>query len=100
MIRPATTLICAILAAPAFGQVAPDPTQDIVITGRGLDPGRSEALLDVTTIGRERLDRSPSNRLEDVLRDTPGFQQFRRSDSRSANPTSHGATMRALGGYA
>ena len=30
----------------------------------------------------------------------PGFQQFRRSDSRSANPTSQGATLRALGGNA
>ena len=35
-----------------------------------------------------------------MLRDIPGFQQFRRSDSRSANPTSQGATLRALGGNA
>ena len=52
------------------------------------------------TIGRDRLDHSASNRLEDVLRDVPGFQQFRRSDARSANPTSQGATLRALGGNA
>ena len=30
----------------------------------------------------------------------PGFQQFRRSDARSANPTSQGVTLRALGGNA
>ena len=30
----------------------------------------------------------------------PGFQQFRRSDARTANPTSQGATLRALGGNA
>ena len=30
----------------------------------------------------------------------PGFQHFRRSDARSANPTSQGATLRALGGNA
>jgi hypothetical protein len=35
-----------------------------------------------------------------VLRDVPGFQLFRRSDARSANPTSQGATLRALGGNA
>ncbi len=35
-----------------------------------------------------------------MLRDVPGFQLFRRSDSRSANPTSQGATLRALGGNA
>ena len=51
-------------------------------------------------IDRDRLTGSASGRLEDVLRDVPGFQLFRRSDSRSANPTSQGATLRALGGNA
>lgn len=51
-------------------------------------------------IERDRLARSASGRLEEVLRDVPGFQLFRRSDSRSANPTSQGATLRALGGNA
>jgi iron complex outermembrane receptor protein len=35
-----------------------------------------------------------------VLSDVAGFQQFRRSDSRSANPSAQGATLRALGGNA
>src|SRR4051794_33337482 len=35
-----------------------------------------------------------------VLRSIPGFHLFRRSDARSANPTSQGATLRALGGNA
>ncbi len=51
-------------------------------------------------IDRDRLAGSASGRLEEVLRDVPGFQLFRRSDSRSANPTSQGATLRALGGNA
>ena len=51
-------------------------------------------------IDRDRLTGSASGRLEEVLRDVPGFQLFRRSDSRSANPTSQGATLRALGGNA
>ncbi len=29
-----------------------------------------------------------------------GFQEFRRSDSRSSNPTAQGVTLRALGGNA
>jgi len=73
---------------------------EIVVTGRGLDAGLGSRAYDVTEIGRERLDHSASGRLEDVLRDVPGFQQFRRSDARSANPTSQGATLRALGGNA
>jgi len=71
-----------------------------VVAGRGLGEARGDAAYDIVTISRERLSHSPSNRLEDVLRGVPGFQQFRRSDARSANPTSQGATLRALGGNA
>ena len=74
--------------------------QEIVVTGRGLDEGLGENVYDVVTIDRQRLANAPSNRLEDLLRDIPGFQQFRRSDARTANPTSQGATLRALGGNA
>ena len=93
MIRLAPFLLLIPAAAAA-------QEREIVVTGRGLDAGLGTSAYDVTEIGRERLDHSASNRLEDVLRDVPGFQQFRRSDARSANPTSQGATLRALGGNA
>src|SRR5947199_9779546 len=82
------------------GAAAAAQQPEIVVTGRGLEAGLGERAYDVTEIGRERLDHSASDRLEDVLRDVPGFAQFRRSDSRSANPTSQGATLRGLGGNA
>jgi len=85
-----------ILPAP---DAAPPPAE-IVVTGRGLEPLAAEAVYDIVTLDDDRLELSPSNRLEDVLRDVPGFQLFRRSDARSANPTSQGATLRALGGNA
>ena len=88
-------LIAAAAAAPAFAQEG-----EIVITGRGLEAPAGERVFDIVTIDRDRIERSASNRLEDLLREIPGFQQFRRSDARSANPTSHGATLRALGGNA
>jgi outer membrane receptor protein involved in Fe transport len=75
-------------------------TPDIVVTGRGLGSAPGDEVFDTTVIDRERLTGSASARLEEVLRDVPGFQLFRRSDSRSANPTSQGATLRALGGNA
>jgi outer membrane receptor protein involved in Fe transport len=84
-----------LVAAPAAGQ-----GPDIVVTGTGLRPALGEAVYGIAEIGRDRLASSASNRLEDVLRDVPGFQLFRRSDARSANPTSQGATLRALGGNA
>jgi vitamin B12 transporter len=90
-----TPAVASLLATAAQAQQG-----DIVVTGRGLEAGLGEDSYDVSIIGRDRLAHAPSNRLEDVLRDVPGFQQFRRSDSRSANPTSQGVTLRALGGNA
>jgi vitamin B12 transporter len=42
----------------------------------------------------------PDGRLENALTRVPGLQQFRRSDARTANPTSQGVTLRGLGGSA
>ena len=80
--------------------LAAQAAPDIVVTGRGLGPAAGEEVFDTIVIERDRLTGSASGRLEEVLRDVPGFQLFRRSDSRSANPTSQGATLRALGGNA
>ena len=90
------------LSVPLFAVAAPAFAQDevIVITGRGLGDPPGDVVFDVVTLERDRIDRSACNRLEDLLREVPGFQQFRRSDARSANPTSQGATLRALGGNA
>jgi vitamin B12 transporter len=90
-----TPAVALFLAWPAHAQHG-----DIVVTGRGLDSGLGAESYDLVVIDRDRLAHAPSNRLEDVLRDVPGFQQFRRSDARSANPTSQGVTLRALGGNA
>ncbi len=73
---------------------------DIIVTGQGLDPAKGDAAYDRITIDRDTLLQSASGRLEDALRDAAGFQQFRRSDARSAHPTSQGASLRGLGGNA
>lgn len=88
------------LPGAAAAQNGQAPEDVVIVTGRGLGEAPGEAVYGTVTIGRERLELSSSNRLEDVLRDVPGFQLFRRSDARSANPTSQGATLRALGGNA
>ena len=53
-----------------------------------------------TEITREEVLGTPSGRIEEALAGIAGFQQFRRSDSRSSNPTAQGVTLRALGGNA
>ena len=46
------------------------------------------------------VDASPDLRLDDVLRQVPGFSLFRRSDSRTANASNQGVSLRGLGGTA
>jgi vitamin B12 transporter len=91
----------AALASPAAaqGQEA-EPSQPIVVTGRGLADTPASPAYDVVEIGRDRLNASPSGRIEEVLSSVAGFQQFRRSDSRASNPSAQGVTLRALGGNA
>jgi outer membrane receptor protein involved in Fe transport len=94
--------ISLLFAAPAFAeeQAPNEQAPAIVVTGRGLDATPATPAYDVQTITRERLVATGSGRIEDALSSVAGFQQFRRSDSRSSNPTAQGATLRALGGNA
>lgn len=103
--------VSGFVSVPAFGQASinradcvpsndPDeeglvtPCDQIIVTG-GLIYSIGEIAYSSTQIQVER-----SNRIENTLRDIPGLQQFRRSDARSANPTSQGVTLRGLGGNA
>jgi len=92
LVLPALALL---FVQPAFAD-----TPLIVVTGAGLAAGQGDDAYDVVTITRDRLADEASGRLENVLRDVAGFAQYRRSDSRSAHPTSQGATLRGLGGNA
>ena len=91
-------------SVPAWGQVQAENDEDriviadmrlpeIVVTG--LPALRGDEAYSAT---ETMLDSTQS--VENSLRDVPGLQQFRRSDARSANPTSQGVTLRGLGGNA
>jgi outer membrane cobalamin receptor len=87
---------------PLLAQI-PDAEQGggpIVVTGAGLPLPPGTPAYGTTLINKDRLANSASGRIESVLQDVAGFQQFRRSDSRSSNPSAQGATLRALGGNA
>ncbi len=81
-------------------QETEDEATVIVVTGEGLEETPSEPAYATQIISRETLVSTGSGRIEDALAAVAGFQQFRRSDSRSANPSAQGATLRALGGNA
>ncbi|WP_225205918.1 TonB-dependent receptor [Novosphingobium huizhouense] len=89
----------AVPAIPAMAADAP-PAEQIVVTGRGLAETPAAPAYDVQRIERERLLVAASGRIDDALSAAAGVQQFRRSDSRAANPSAQGLTLRALGGNA
>ena len=103
----ALALACGIVASPAVAQTPPpsasgdtQPQAPIIVTGRGLADTPATPAYDVQTIDRDRIATAASGRLEDVLASVAGFQEFRRSDSRSSNSSAQGVTLRALGGNA
>jgi len=78
----------------------PPPQAPIVITGTALPEARAEQVYPIERIDRRRIEQSPSHEIDQLLKEVPGLQLFRRSDARSGHPTSQGVTLRALGGNA
>ena len=105
---PVTASVLLCFAAPLAAQdtaasAEPDDAgaaDVIVVTGEGLPPPPAAPAYDTQIVTREELLATGSGRIEDALQAVAGFQQFRRSDSRSANPSAQGVTLRALGGNA
>ncbi len=103
----ALTTGVAMTAVPAMAQDAGQNDVEItsydapiIVTGEGLPATPATAAYDVTILDHEELIATGSGRIEDALSNVAGFQQFRRSDSRSSNPSAQGVTLRALGGNA
>jgi vitamin B12 transporter len=95
----AVTLASCLASTGALAEDG-DPQGPIVVTGRGLGDTPATPAYRISEVERDRIVSSASGRIEDVLSSVAGFQQFRRSDSRSANPSAQGVTLRALGGNA
>ncbi|HUF78282.1 MAG TPA: Plug domain-containing protein, partial [Thermoanaerobaculia bacterium] len=106
---PAGAFVLLLLAAvPQFfapSPEAPHPERpigaladEIVVTATGVEGRLGDTAAAVTTLDAEELASSPAVTLDDVLRQVPGFTLFRRSGSRTSNPTTHGASLRGIGG--
>lgn len=93
---PALALLA--LGGPLLADAA-DP-QAIIVTGRALDLPAGQRAFASDALTAEQVRTLASGRIEDLLGRAPGVQQFRRSDSRSANPSAQGITLRGLGGNA
>lgn len=101
LLRTSPFAFVALAAAPAAAQQTDaDERSVIVVTGAGLPDTPATPAYDTVVLDRETLLSTGSGRIEDALSTVAGFQQFRRSDSRSSNPSAQGVTLRALGGNA
>ncbi|HEX8738347.1 MAG TPA: TonB-dependent receptor [Pyrinomonadaceae bacterium] len=58
----------------------------------------SETPASVVVLTRENLDATAAQTIDDALRQIAGFALFRRSSSRTTNPTAQGANFRGLAG--
>lgn len=88
---------------PSLAAAQEQPRQsipDIVVIGSPLALPPGTPAYGSVTIDRERLTGDASGRVEDALGDVAGVAQYRRSDSRSANPSAQGIAVRGLGGNA
>lgn len=83
-----------------MAETLPPHPPAIVITGQALPEAKAERVYAVERITRRQIEQAPSHELDQLLKDIPGIQLFRRSDARSGHPTSQGVTLRALGGNA
>lgn len=89
-----------VLLLLAWSAAALAEETEIVVTGRPLNAAIGDRAYDIVEVDAGRLSSLASGRIEDALKDVAGLTQFRRSDARSANATSQGATLRGLGGNA
>ena len=96
----------AIESAPAAGEsiqitLRPAPFFEAVsVTSSRGDTPRADPTVTMTVISSSELLTSGAVTLDDALKMVPGFTLFRRTSSRTANPTAQGVALRGIGGTA
>lgn len=88
--------VCAVLVDDPKTS-PPAASETIVVTATQTKTRLSDTPTSVVVISREALQTTAASTTDDALRQVPGFTLFRRSGSRSANPTSQGVSLRGVG---
>jgi outer membrane receptor protein involved in Fe transport len=76
---------------------AGEQVAEIVVVGRRDGVPAYERPYGPTVLDATTLATAPQRRLDEALRAVPGFSLFRRSGSRTANPTAQGVNLRGIG---
>jgi outer membrane receptor protein involved in Fe transport len=69
----------------------------VVVTAARIETRLSDVAGSAVALTAEDTNATPALLIDDKLRQIPGFALFRRSDSRTANPTSQGVSLNGLG---
>ncbi|MFN2477349.1 MAG: TonB-dependent receptor plug domain-containing protein, partial [Chthoniobacterales bacterium] len=95
----ALSRLFVLLCLAASNVPAQEATSDrVVVAADRLPDAESGAPFSIDVLDASELRRAPELRLDDILRaEVPGFSLFRRSSSRTANPTTQGVTLRNFG---
>ncbi len=75
----------------------PQIREQVTVTATRTQTRLSETAASVIVLGPDELKTTAALTLDDALRQVPGFSLFRRTSSRTANPTSQGVALRGLG---
>jgi outer membrane receptor protein involved in Fe transport len=91
-------LIVAALASPGLAAAQDVPRlAPVVVTPGRIQQQADDAPASVTVIGGEEVRKSPSQTVDDLLRQVPTFSLFRRSSSLVTHPTAQGVSLRGIG---
>lgn len=78
--------------------LAPAPFDErVTVTATRTETRLGETAASVRVLSPQTLSATAAVTLDDALRQVPGFQLFRRSGSRAANPTTQGVSLRGVG---
>ena len=72
-------------------------SEEITVTAARVPRAVGRVAETTVILSREDLEATAAPALDDALRQAPGFSLFRRSGSRTANPTAQGVSLRGLG---
>ncbi|HEX9821944.1 MAG TPA: TonB-dependent receptor [Methylomirabilota bacterium] len=91
--------VLLLAAAPAGAQETEPPArlEPVVVTATRLEQKAGDVPASVTVLTRDDVRESPSQTLDDLLRQVPGFSLFRRTSSVVGHPTTQGFSLRGIG---
>src|SRR6202158_606617 len=91
---PATKVSLEIVLQPATAR------EQVTVSAARTEVRLSETPGSTILLTSTDVTATPALRVDDMLRQVPGFSLFRRSDSRTANASNQGVSLRGLGGTA